>query len=421
MNDSLFRHEVAKAQQINRQTGDILLTQSLPMWGITLMIVVMTLSILLFLSFGEFTRKERVFGLTVPGHGAIRMNAVQTGTISACHVQEGAQVAAGDLLFEIRQETFSDLGETQKLIEDNLSHQSEKLADEISNRLKQAQQQESGLKDKARILQQEVASLKTEIDLQTQHVESLADMLEKMRPLFEDRIIPEIQYQQQISEHIVQQARLETLNRDRLNLESRLLEIRNEFDTVHLRAEADRSALERTLLSTEQQSLVQRGTHLTYIRAPVAGTVSNILVDVGRQIETGSPLATLLPQGVSLDAQVFVPSSAIGFLEPGQQVKLRYDAFPYQKFGVYSGELTELTHVDVPMKELQERFPHLMDKYLGMTFFRATVHPDTQAVEAYGKPIPLRAGLTLEADIQLDRKRLIEWVFDPLLALSGKI
>jgi membrane fusion protein len=421
MNDSLFRHEVAKAQQINRQTGDILLTQSLPMWGITLMIVVMTLSILLFLSFGEFTRKERVFGLTVPGHGAIRMNAVQTGTISACHVQEGAQVAAGDLLFEIRQETFSDLGETQKLIEDNLSHQSEKLADEISNRLKQAQQQESGLKDKARILQQEVASLKTEIDLQTQHVESLADMLEKMRPLFEDRIIPEIQYQQQISEHIVQQARLETLNRDRLNLESRLLEIRNEFDTVHLRAEADQSALERTLLSTEQQSLVQRGTHLTYIRAPVAGTVSNILVDVGRQIETGSPLATLLPQGVSLDAQVFVPSSAIGFLEPGQQVKLRYDAFPYQKFGVYNGELTELTHVDVPMKELQERFPHLMDKYLGMTFFRATVHPEAQTVEAYGKPIPLRAGLTLEADIQLDRKRLIEWVFDPLLALSGRI
>ncbi len=421
MNAPLFRREVVDAQQLNRSTGDILLTQSLPLWGITLLVVAITISILLFLSFGEFTRKERVFGLTVPGHGAIRMNALQTGTVSACHVHEGAQVAAGDLLFEIRQETFSDLGDTQKLIEDNLSHQSEKLTDEISNRLKQAQQQEAGLKDKARLLQQEVASLKTEIELQTQHVESLAAMLEKMRPLFEDRIIPEIQYQQQISDHLVQQARLEALNRDKLNLESRLLEIRNEFDTIHLRAEADRSALERTLLSTQQQSLVQRGSHLNYVRAPVAGTVSNILVDVGRQIETGSPLATLLPQGVSLDVQVFVPSNAIGFLEPGQQVKLRYDAFPYQKFGVYGGELTELTHIDVPMKELQERFPHLIDRYQGMTFFRATVHPDAQAIEAYGKPIPLRAGLTLEADIHMDRKRLIEWVFDPLLALSGRI
>ncbi|MGD9171676.1 MAG: hypothetical protein PVI97_16755, partial [Candidatus Thiodiazotropha sp.] len=72
MSGNLFRREVIESQQINRQTGEILLIQSLPLWYITLGIVIAALSIILFLSFAEFTRKERVFGLTVPGHGAIR-------------------------------------------------------------------------------------------------------------------------------------------------------------------------------------------------------------------------------------------------------------------------------------------------------------------------------------------------------------
>jgi membrane fusion protein len=211
------------------------------------------------------------------------------------------------------------------------------------------------------------------------------------------------------------------LKRELLALKSRHIETLNEIRSTQLRAKADQSALERTLLSTQQQSLVQRGSHLNYIRAPVAGIVSNILVDAGRQIEAGESLATLLPQGVNLDIQVFIPSNAIGFLKNGQQVKLRYDAFPYQKFGVYAGELTELTHVDVSLQELRLRFPHLMEKYQGMTFFRATVRPDSQTIQAYGKQVSLKAGLTLEADINLERKRLIEWVFDPVLALGRSI
>lgn len=421
MNRDLFRPEVLESQQISRHTGEILLTQSLPLWSITLGGVIVTLSIILFLSLGEFTRKERVFGLTVPGHGALRLTAQDRGIVSASHVTEGAHVSAGDLLFEIRQHRFSDLGDTQILIEQNLENQSEKLVNEISNRISQAQQEEASLKEKSNLLVQEIDSIKTEISLQAQQVDTKKRLAESMRPLFEKRIIPEFDYQQLVSAHIDQKARLESLKRELLALKSRQMEILNEVRSVQLRAKADQSALERTLLSTQQQSLVQRGSHLSHIKAPVSGIVTNILVDTGRQLEAGDALATLLPQGMELDIQVFIPSNAIGFLKPGQQVKLRFDAFPYQKFGVYAGELTELSHVDVPLQELQVRFPHLMQKYQGMTFFRATVHPESQAIQAYGEPVPLKAGLTLEADIHMERKRLIEWVFDPILALGRSI
>jgi membrane fusion protein len=421
MKGGLFRQEVIEAQQNNRQTGEILLTQSVPLWNVTIAIVIVALAIVVFLSFGEFTRKERVFGLTTPGHGAIRLRSQETGIIYASHVTEGAQVAAGDLLFEVRQDKFSDLGETQHLIEENLTNQSNNLSNEIRNRLSQKKEEEQNLNEKASLLKQEIDSLDIEIELQTQHIKVVTDLLKNIKSLYEERIIPELQYQQQVSSHIEQKARLEVLKRNRISLDSRYLETLNEIRTAHLRAEADQFALERTLLSTKQQRLVQRSAHLSHIRAPVSGTVSNILVDVGRQVERGATLATLLPQGVNLDIQIYVPSNAIGFLKTGQQVKVRYDAFPYQKFGVYAGELIELTNVDVPLQELETRFPHLMEKYRGMTFFRATVRPEDQSIQAYGNPITLRAGLTLEADVHLERKRLIEWIFDPIMALGRRI
>ncbi|MEJ2619131.1 MAG: HlyD family efflux transporter periplasmic adaptor subunit [Candidatus Thiodiazotropha sp.] len=347
--------------------------------------------------------------------------ARESGVIYDVQVSEGSRVAAGDLLFEIRQDKFNDLGETQRLIEETLNSQSKNLANEIRNRIKQGKDAELNLQKKATLLEEEISSLDTEIGLQTQHIAAAKRLLDNMKPLFEERIIPELQYQQQVSSYIEQQSRLETLKRQLISLKSSHMETLSEIRATQLRSDADQSSLERAMLTTKQQSLEQRSSRLSYVRAPVAGTISNIQVDVGRQVERGGALATLLPQGVSLDVQIFVPSNAIGFLKTGQHVKLRYDAYPYQKFGVYEGELTELADVDASFMELQARFPHLMEKHQGMTFFRATVRPEAQSIQAYGKPISLRAGLTLEADIHLERKRLIEWIFDPVMALGSNI
>ena len=48
-------------------------------------------------------------------------------------------------------------------------------------------------------------------------------------------------------------------------------------------------------------------------------------------------------------------------------------------------------------------------------------HDVWQAVQAYGQPQPLAAGMQLEADVLLDRRRLIEWIFEPLLSVTGRV
>ncbi|WP_165786326.1 hypothetical protein [Methylomonas sp. Kb3] len=53
--------------------------------------------------------------------------------------------------------------------------------------------------------------------------------------------------------------------------------------------------------------------------------------------------------------------------------------------------------------------------------YRVTVEIDKQAVQAYRQDIPLQSGMLLDADIWLDHRRLIEWVFDPLYSILGRV
>jgi len=99
---------------------------------------------------------------------------------------------------------------------------------------------------------------------------------------------------------------------------------------------------------------------------------------------------------------------------------LRYDAYPFEKFGQYSGRVSAVSEADVPTLDLGSTVAVTQpnDK---RTTFRIRVTLDQEYVEAYGNRIKVRPGQTLAADIELDRRRLIEWMFDPLYALGKRI
>jgi membrane fusion protein len=129
---------------------------------------------------------------------------------------------------------------------------------------------------------------------------------------------------------------------------------------------------------------------------------------------------SIVPAGAKLQAQLFSPSRAIGFVHPGQHVLLRYQAFPYQKFGYYEGVVADISRSAVNPAELSHQLAGLSSLFTpNEPIFRITVSLAKQTVLAYGKPVPLQPGMQLEADVLIESRRLIEWVFDPLFTLTG--
>jgi membrane fusion protein len=130
-------------------------------------------------------------------------------------------------------------------------------------------------------------------------------------------------------------------------------------------------------------------------------------------VSPSNVITSVVPAASKLEAVLYVPSTAMGFIKAGQHVRISYDAFPYQRFGQYEGTVRSVSQTDVPVQSgnSQDR----------RAVFLVRVALSTDRIQAYGTDIALRPGHSLTADIELDRRRLYRWMLDPLFAFSGKL
>ncbi len=89
--------------------------------------------------------------------------------------------------------------------------------------------------------------------------------------------------------------------------------------------------------------------------APQAGAITALQAAAGGSVGSAEPLMTLVPEGAELEARLYGPSRSIGFVRPGQRVLLRYEAYPYQKFGYYEGVVKSVSRATVGPGELAEQ------------------------------------------------------------------
>jgi membrane fusion protein len=135
---------------------------------------------------------------------------------------------------------------------------------------------------------------------------------------------------------------------------------------------------------------------------------------------------SIVPADNKLEAHLYGPSRAVGFVRPGQRVLLRYQAFPYQRFGHHEGVVASVSRTAVNAADLPA--PMAAQGATGGSgsssasepAYRIVVALASQAVPAYGEAKVLQPGMSLEAEVSLERRRLAEWVLDPIRAVTGK-
>jgi membrane fusion protein len=165
-------------------------------------------------------------------------------------------------------------------------------------------------------------------------------------------------------------------------------------------------AAQRAALA-EQRAALLRTDQLT-LTAPVAGEVGDIGGEVGQRARPETSLVTIVPRGSRLEVWLYAPSRSIGFVTPGQEVRLLFDAFPYEKYGAGSGTVTSLSEVPID--------PGAIDAALGIEepVFRIRVRIDeapARVTDAQGR---LRPGMTLTANLIRERRSLWEVIFNPI-------
>jgi len=411
---SLFRQEVVEARR-GEWLGSIIVAAPLSRWLLTALAVALAAAILLFLIFGHYTRRETVAGQLVPSAGLLNIVAPSAGTIAKLHVHDGQPVKADDVLLELASDQDSAaLGDTHALVGKQLDAQRARLQADLANQQQLAQQQADALRSKIALLQAQLGQIAGQLGIEQKQVDSNQHLLERIEPLRAKGYVSEVQIQQQRAAVLDAQSQYKALQRQQLDTRQQLDATRQQLAQLPLDATAKRNDTERQLASVATSIAQNELQRAVVLRAPRDGVVSAVLPKAGQMVSAGQSLLSILPAGSTLQAQLLVPSRAIGFVDPGSRVVLRYEAFPYQKFGQQYGKVTDVSRSALSSSEIAA----LIGQQSQQPLYRVQVQLDKQFVLAYGHDEPVKPGMALQADILMDRRSLLEWVFEPLYGMA---
>ena len=415
MTKKMFRQEAIDALR-EKFLGEATIARPLPMWAMTLLAVGAAALMIAVAIWGQYTRRERVEGFLQLDVGAARISITDAGRVTELLVKEGQEVKAGDpmLRLSLDRSTASTLS-ASAMATGELSQRRGSLEKEQEQIRELAVQQLQQVRKRIDDIKREITQIEQEIKLQGQRVASAKEQAKRFQQLAKEKFVSDIVARQKQDEATDQEIRVQTLRRQKSTLERDLSTAQLEEPAIALRARSQEEQMTRQI-SVVQQSLAQEETKReTVIQAPITGVVTNIAIASGQSVTADSPFATILPAGSKLQAEMLVPTRAIGFVTKGKEVVMRYEAFPFERFGQYRGVIAEVSQT---VWSPGDKIGPLAVREAA---YRIIVKLDKQSVAVMGQEIPLRSGMLVNADILLDKRSLLEWIFEPLLQLRSRL
>ena len=413
---SIFRPESEQARS-TRWLGKVVLIRPLSFSFMTAGALGFAIALAAFFVFGEYTRKARVTGVIAPTQGVVKILAQQSGVVEAVNVKEGDGVRKDAPIVVIGDargaRSHADAGAAVLARLDErgraLGRQRELIAAAMQAEQDSYLQRGTGIAREIERLEAEISTQRSRLGLATHGVER-ASRLEGIGFLSEAALDRE---RDAALDHA---SRLEQLNRARESLAREAASVAFESEGARSRAATQVAAIDVQLATLAQERVERDLQFHAAVLAPGPGVVATVLVERGQAVVAGMPLATIIPADAALEALLYAPSRSIGFVHEGEEVLLRYLAYPYQKFGMHRAVVTAVARS--PMLPGELGFTPVDGTREPVYRIRAAI--DAQAIRAYGRLEPLQPGMQVEADIQLDRRCLVEWIFEPLLGLAGR-
>ncbi len=415
----IFREEALLALQPRLQ-GEVIVVPRMGMWWWCLLALVILATLAWFVTHSSYTRRSTVAGQLVPQAGILRVQTPQAGVIIERKVVEGQVVRKGDVLFVLSSDRVgSGAREIQQEVSREIAQRRLSMQSEIARNQKAQSDDLIHVERRISGLQKDAQTIERQIEQQRRRVEVAQDIKNRYQGLADQDYIAKEQLIQKELELSEQQSRLQALERDVQATQRELATAARDIDSTKSRYANLNSGLQRTISSSQQELTEVDSRRRVVVTAPEDGRATLLAGDVGQVADVSRPLVSLVPIQNPLQARLFAPSRTIGFVRPGDKVLLRYQAYPYQKFGLHDGTVLSISTTAVPSTELGGfAIPELAP---GEPVYAITVALKSQSVMAYGQPQALQAGQRLDADILQETRKLYEWMLEPLYSITGKM
>lgn len=407
---SLFRKEV-QGHQHGQLYGDVHLALPISWHLIGLTLFLILVASLIFLATASYDQVETVSGTVALDRGVVPVVPQGAGMVSTIHVGEGQAVAAGMPLVDVRTEaSLSGGGTVSMRAREALTRQDALLASQGAQLEQAASADGARLAEQVAGLQRELQSVNGQIVEQRELIRISEDALREIRRIADRGFISRRDVEERESLALTRRQQLGQLQQTQVRLVRELGEARHSIQQSAAAAAAQVSSVNSDRAALAQQLTQADATRGYTLTAPVAGTITALTARIGQPTSIDRPLMVILPAETHPFAELYVPTRAAGFIEPGQRVRLAVDAYPYQRFGTLEAVIVSISSATVSRPDASGA---IIPVYL------VTARILDPYVRAFGRNHRLVPGMALTARITTDQRSLLQWLFEPLLAAAS--
>jgi membrane fusion protein len=205
-----------------------------------------------------------------------------------------------------------------------------------------------------------------------------------------------------------------TIERQRLNLIREIDKQSTELEIIELRAQSQKMQLSREIAAVKQEYNEHSSNKIQLI-SPIDGIVTQISAKPGQLVRPDIPLLTVIPSGNSIEVVLLLPSRSIGFVRQGQRVSVRYQAYPHEHYGRHFGTVRDISRIALPAQEVSQ---HIR---VDEPVYTVHINLPSNHLTYKDKKLPITPGMVVEADVELDRLKIYQWLLEPLYRLGGRL
>ena len=407
MHRQLFRQQAIDFQRHHRQWGDVASLQPLSLKVATWFVAAVVALLIGFLFVAQYARKETAVGYLTPTRGTAKVFVPRRGTVKEVHVADGDTVKEGQPLLTIETDQIAADGVDVNAAQlETLGLQKDLLAKNIKAEEQRAGSERERLTAASRGLETEIAQLRGQIKLQSERLEVTQNDVATGEQLRSKGFMTAVEFRRRQVAALEQKQVLSGLNQQLAAKQNQLTEARFSLKQLPTVMAQKVQALRNELSAAEQRIAEIKGRGAYVIRAPSSGRVSTLQATAGQNADPQRLQLEIIPEDSVLQAELFLPARAVGFVETGQAVRILYMHFR--------------TSTSAPIAAVwsRSRRPSCTSSdaagpiKLNEPAYRVTAVLERPDIDAYGKRVALQPDMLLKADIILE-KRSHQLAHDP--------
>jgi membrane fusion protein len=415
---ALFREE-ALASVGAPKLGPVVLASALSHWLMAGFAALVVATVACALLFGRYVRHVEIAGRLQPQGGDVKVYLPRPGVVERVMHAAGEQVRKGDVLLRFTTEHEGAAGSDLETLVLQQSHvKLDSLRAELNASMRLQAPETSDIQSSVANTQAGRSALVEEAHMLEARIASATATVVEHEQLKASGFETEQFVRQRRDEVVELQLRLASVHRELAATDEELAHLKRSEVEAPLKMAVERAQIEQSIAAVQGELARQETDHEWSVTAPCDGTILSVNVGDGQTAVAGSVLISLRPRGAPLQARLYAPSRDAGFIKPGQHLRLKVDAFPFQKFGTLPGRIIAIAGAPLSAGDLASSGLSIGTRSdSGEPLYAIDVALDAQSFDAYGEHHPLVSGMQLTGDVPLDTRRLYEWVLEPLYAM----